>query len=224
MLRASTKQSVYSVLDETYFGASNFDIEYGEGNPLWVRITFVGNSNFTFVVERGNLGSNFYGVSEAPGVKLLKPDLHTTQSFESAISRIPNWVQRIKEEVIDSNPISRELQEIRKQLEERIDLLADRQEEFFTQHEATELSQKLSEFAMRLDELSRSNNELSETVTSLKSKLQELSGATQEVNKGTWLRMASSKLLSATKSILGSKEAREFALEAAKKVLLEGPK
>ena len=224
MLRASTKQAIFAALDETYFGASNFIIKYGDGNPLWVSVVFIPNASFSFIVEKEDLRTPFFKVSEAPGVKLLKADYGMTQTFEDSIARISDWVYRIKEEVIDSNPINRELQVIRKQLEERIDALAENQEEFFTQSEAAQLTKKLTEFADRLKELSESNAELKETVISLKEKLQVLADATHEVNKGTWFRMASSKLLSATKSVLGSKEAREFALEAAKKVLLEGPK
>ena len=54
------------------------------------------------------------------------------QSFELSIQRIPDWISRIKEEVIDANPINRELQWVRKQLEDRIDLLAEQQDEYFT--------------------------------------------------------------------------------------------
>ena len=224
MLRATAKQSVFNLLDDSYFGASNFTIEYGDGSPLWVNVTFIPNSNFVFTVKRGALGSTLYETSEAPGVKLLKPDRHIDTNFEDCVKRIPTWVARVKEEVIDSNPINRELQAVRKQLEERIDLLAERQEEFFTTAEAAFLAERLSEFAKKLETISDANADLQEVVKGLRAKIDELAGASQNVNKGTWLRMAGSRLLSATKAVIGSKEGREFALEAAKKVLLEGPK
>lgn len=224
MLRAATKQAVYKLLDDSYFGASNFNIEYGEGIPLWIRINFIPNVNFHFVVERASLGSTFFQAAEAPGVKLLKPDHVMTQHFEEAIQRIPDWINRIKEEVIDSNPVNREIQFVRKQLEERIDFLAERQEEYFTSLESAQLVEKLAVFAEKLDSVSQENLEMREVVEGLKSRLAELAAATQDVNKGTWLRMAGSRLLTATKAVIGSKEGREFALEAAKKVLLEGSK
>lgn len=224
MLRAATKQAVFELLDSSYFGASNFTIEYGEGTPLWLRIVFIPNSNFHLVIQRSSLGTTLFQNVEAPGVKLLKPDLSMAQSFEDSIGRIPAWIIRIKEEVIDSNPINRELQSVRKQLEDRIDLLAERQDEYFTRSESNQLAERLTEFAAKLDSISNENVEMRETVERLKLKLAELSAATQDVNKGTWLRMAGSRLLSATKAVIGSKEGREFALEAAKKVLLDGPK
>ena len=224
MLRAATKQAIFKLLDDSYFGASNFTIEYGEGVPLWVRLSFIPNVNFRFVVERGSLGSTLFQRAEAPGVKLLKPDHFMAQSFEDCIQRVPAWINRIKEEVIDSNPVNRELQSVRKQLEERIDLLAERQDEYFTRSESDQLAERLTEFAAKLDSVSQENSEMREVVEGLKIRLGELAAAAQDVNKGTWLRMAGSRLLSATKAVIGSKEGREFALEAAKKVLLEGSK
>jgi predicted RNase H-like nuclease (RuvC/YqgF family) len=224
MLRASAKQSVFEALDESYFGASNFTIEYGNGEPLWVRISFIPNSTFQFTIHRSALGSAFYQSSEAPGVKLLRAESHMTQTFEELVQRIPAWVVRIKEEVIDANPIARELQDVRKKLEERIDLLAEGQEEFFTAEEARELSGRLEEFVTQLQAMAQQNEELKATVQGLKSRLEELGTAASAVNKGTWLRMAASRLMQGTKAVLGSKEARELALEAAKKLLLEGPK
>ncbi|CAD5373986.1 conserved hypothetical protein [Rubrivivax sp. A210] len=224
MLRAAAKQAVFNLLDESYFGASNFTVEYGEGSPFWVNIAFIPNQNFRFVLKRASLGSSLYETSEAPGVKLLKADLHMATTFEDCINRVPSWVNRIKEEVIDANPINRELQAVRKQLEERIDGLAERQEEYFTNAEAAFLAEKLNEFAAKLDTVSTANADLEAVVKGLKERIDELVSASQQVNKGTWLRMAGSRLLNATKAVIGSKEGREFALEAAKRVLLEGPK
>ena len=224
MLRASAKQSLFKLLDESYFGASNFSIEYGEGSPLWFKITFIPNSNFSFSAERGNLGTVFFQTTESPGLRLLKPEHKFCQSFEECVDRVPAWIERIKEEVVDSSPVNREIQAVRRQLDERIDQLAEGQEDFFTRTESDQLSERLNEFLAKLDLVSENNADLQKTVDALKARIDELSEATQTVNKGTWLRMASSRLLQATKAIIGSKEGREFALEAAKKVLLDGPK
>lgn len=224
MLRASTKQQVFNLLDESYFGISNFTVEFGDGNPLWVNVTFIPNKNFYFLVKQASLGTVLYKAEAAPGVQLLRPDTTMSQTFDGCITKIPEWIQRVKEEVIDSNPLNRELQEVRRQLEEKIDILGERQDDFFTRAEASQLTERLNEFSARLETLASANAELNEVVSGLRSRIDELVTATEEVNKGTWFRMAGSRLLSTAKAIIGSKEGREFALEAAKKVLLEGPK
>ena len=224
MLRASTKRIVLDLLDESYFGASNFSVEFGSGNPKWLNISFVPNSNFGFKIDRASLGTAFYQSSAAPGVEFLRPDTHMERNFDDCVKRIPDWIQRIKEEIIDSSPLNRELQLVRKQLEERIDYLGEKQDDYFTREEVTQLTERLDEFSTRLTELSSTNDDLKGVVSGLKAKLEELAAATESVNKGTWLRMAGSRILKAAKAVMGSKEGREFALEAAKKVLLDGPK
>ena len=224
MLRAKTKQTIFNLLEDSYFGASNFDVEYGDGVKLWIKITFIPSRNFVFMVTRGSLRDDDSFVSGSPGVRLLSPDYHSESTFEAAIKNIPDWIGRVKEEVVDSNPINREVQAIRKQLEERIDLMASRQEEYFTRAEAAFLTERLNEFLEKLREISSTNGDLEEVVNELKARIDELARASQVINKGTWLRMAGSRLLSTTKAVIGSKEGRELAVEVAKKILLEGPK
>lgn len=224
MLRAATKQKIFNLLDDSYFGSSNFLVGFGDGGPEWVTITFVSNQNFYFRISLASLEVNMFRVEAAPGNQLLKPETILLQSFEACMSKIPDWIQRVKEEVVGSNPLNRELQEIRRQLEERFDILGEQQEDFFTRAEASQLADKLNEFVEKMATLARENAELSDVVNGLRGRIDELVQAVEEVNKGTWLRMAGSRLIGATKAIIGSKEAREFALEAAKKVLLEGPK
>jgi hypothetical protein len=66
--------------------------------------------------------------------------------------------------------------------------------------------------------------ELREALESMTKTIDDLKSATDLVNKGTWFRMSSGRLLTGLKNFAKSKEVREFALETAKKVLLEGPK
>lgn len=224
MLRASTKQKVISLLDDSYFGASNFAVDFDDGDPIWVSITFIPNKNFYFSVTQASLNTGLYMSRAAPGVQLLRPDTIMSQTFDGCIAKIPAWIHRIKEEVIDANPLNRELQEVRRQLEEKIDILGERQDDFFTREEANQLADRLNEFSDQLETLVSANAELNDVVSGLRMKIDELVAATKEINKGTWLRMAGSRLLGTAKAIIGSKEGREFVLEAAKKVLLEGPK
>ncbi|MDT7836922.1 hypothetical protein [Aquabacterium sp. OR-4] len=212
------------LLDESYFGASNFSVEFGDGNPRWLKVSFIPNGNFSFKIDGTGLGTAFYQSSAAPGVEFLRPDTHMERSFDDCARRIPDWIQRIKEEIIDSSPLNRELQLVRKQLEERIDYLGEKQDDYFTREEATQLAERLNEFSNKLTELCPTNDELKSVISNLKAKLEVLAAATESVNKGTWLRMAGSRILKAAKAVMGSKEGREFALEAAKKVLLDGPK
>jgi hypothetical protein len=223
MLRANAKQAVVNALEDSYFGLSNFSIQYGSGKPFWVKILFIPNVNFYFLISDGTEAYPFY-LSETPGLKFLSAQSSIHSEYEKCIVKIPEWICRIKEEVIDANPFTREFQKVRKQLEERMDELTENQEEFFSAAEAEKLKEKLQEFSSKLDAVSQTNEELKAAISNQKIKIDELIEAANSVNKGTWFRMAGSRLLSTAKAVVGSKEGREFALEAAKRVLLDGPK
>jgi hypothetical protein len=224
MLRSSSKQMVNKLLDESYFGLSNFEVEFGNGDQFWLKLNFIPRGEFHLKIQKYAATQYPFQITEAPGRKFLTPETSLESDFENCLRKIPGWILRIKEEVIDANPVSRELENIRKQLEERINILAEGQEDFFTVVEADQLKEKLRQFAEKLDSVSKTNDELRDAVKIQKNRIDELIGATEVVNKGTWLRMAGSRFLSTAKAVIGSKEGREFALETAKQVLLEGPK
>jgi hypothetical protein len=224
MLRVTDRQLIAQTLEECYFGAGNFNITHHDGDSLWVEITFLPNPAFKFKISRSGEYENPFRIRETPGREYVLEEARDTKSIDFCTRILKEWVLRVKEEVFDSNPLNREIQLLRSDIETRIAALGKEQEDFFTNSEANVLKASLKEFAGRLDELVAQNKELKADIERLKEGVEDLSEATFQVNKATWYRMAGSKLLSATKSIFGSKEAREFVLEAAKKVLLEGPK
>jgi predicted nuclease with TOPRIM domain len=113
---------------------------------------------------------------------------------------------------------------LRKQLEEHLADLGQEANDFFTKDEAAQLEERLSAFSARLDELSAENDSLKDSVAGLKQTVSDLQGAVELLNRGTWLRMAAGRVLSGLKKVAASKGVQDFALEAAKKFLLPGPK
>lgn len=96
--------------------------------------------------------------------------------------------------------------------------------DYFTRDEAIVLKQQLEKFSDRLNDMAGENAELRDALDSMTKTIDDLKNVTDLVNKGTWFRMISGRLLTGLKSFAKSKEMREFALETAKKVFLEGPK
>jgi methyl-accepting chemotaxis protein len=223
MLRATTRRSISELIEASYFGSQNFDLTFGEASSdLAFHVTFLPDTRFAFQVER-HLGGTFSS-SESPGRKFLATEVSRFDGFDAAENRLLQWLERVKQEVLATNPFSREIVELRNLLNEQ---LANREEElgeFFTKSEAEELSARLAAFEKRLKELSENNDELTQAVVGLSKVVADLKDASQTLNRGTWYRMAGGRLLGGLKTLVKSKEARDFALEAAKKFLLEGPK
>jgi hypothetical protein len=188
-------------------------------------VSFIPDRRFSFVLRRTPKEHRHnFTCTEAPGEKFLTPQSSFHDEIQTAFSRFDRWLERIREELISANPFAREIASLRKHVEERISSIEEDLDGFFSVSETSALSSRLEELAARLVELETQNEKLEGDVSALTRAVQDLKDAATVVNKGTWYRMASGRLLAGLKSIVGAKETREFALEAAKKFLLEGPK
>ncbi len=223
MLRAVTRQQVLEVVENSFFGSGNYSVYFGDGTSALVfQVQFLTDTDFEFDVNLINT-TNFL-VHESPGVRFLAGEDFRCEGFDVVLSRLINWLDRVRQEVIAANPFSREVLELRAKFDERLAGLGEELSGFFTKDEAADLSKRLSEFEQRLRDLAGSNEELQRSVDALSKTVTDLQDTTQSLNRGTWLRMAGGRLLGGMKSIAKTKEVRELALEAAKKFLLEGPK
>jgi DNA repair exonuclease SbcCD ATPase subunit len=222
MLRANTRKLVNDTLEESYFGVDNFDVQFGATAPSVLKITFLPEPVFELSVSINATGDRFW-VKEVPGVRLLTAETFNTGDFEQVVDRIGLWVARIKEDILARNPFAKEIQELRASITERLDKGEEDLEGYFTSIEAAALSERLKTLAATVERLAESNAELEGAVEALTSTVAELQEAATTVNRGTWYRMTSGRLLSGLKKFAKAKEVREFALEAAKQLLLPGP-
>jgi hypothetical protein len=223
MLRAIARQQVAEIIESSYFGYENYSVQFGEvDSDMAFHVRFISDPRFIFTVKR--ITAMHFETTEVPGVKFLAADVLGFEGFDSVFGRLTRWLDRVHQEVVAANPFSREILELRAQLDKRLASLDEELSEFFTKSEAEELSARLSEFEQRLQDLAGENADLVQAVEGLKVTIADLKDATQSINRGMWFRMAGGRLLGGLKSLSKSKEAREFALEAAKKFLLEGSK
>jgi hypothetical protein len=226
MLRAVVRQEIYDLLENTYFGSSNFDVTFKDlaKQSVIFEVTFLGDSKFKFIAQKSyNKGKEFL-IDEAPGLKFLTSEEYSCENFHQIYGRLKAWTERLREESIAVNPLAKEVSTLREQLEEHLADLGLEAHDFFTKDEAAELEERLNAFSAKLDELAAENDSLEDSVADLKKTVSDLQGAVELLNKGTWLRMAAGRVMSGIKKIAASKGVQDFALEAAKKLLLPGPK
>jgi methyl-accepting chemotaxis protein len=228
MLRAVVRQEIYDLLENTYFGSSNFDVTFKDfaTQQIIFQVTFLGDLRFKFVVKKPytyNKSVEFL-TDEAPGLKFLTSEEYSCENFHQIYNRLKAWIERLREELIASNPLVNEVSTLRDQLEEHLADIGLMANDFFTKDEAAELEERLNAFSARLDEIAAKNDSLEYSVADLKRTVSDLQGAVELLNKGTWLRMAAGRVTSGIKKIAASKGIQDFALEAAKRLLLPGPK
>ena len=223
MLRAQHRQQLVAVLEQSYFGLDNYSVEFPlNGNQL-ARIAFIPDSRFMVDISPPDKGGD-YIMWECPAIEYVTKKPFVAKSLSGALARVQGWTERVKEEVVSTNPFSRELVKFREEIDRRLAGMQTDLDGFFSSAEAEELAARLEALEQRLKDLSGSHAELEEAVVSLSKTVADLHSGITAVNRGTWYRMGAGRLLTGLKAFATSEEGREFALEAAKKFLLEGPK
>ena len=119
MLRAVTRQRILEIVEESYFGSENYLLQFGEGSSgLAFQVKFLPDTRFEFKAER--LNTTLFQTTESPGERFLAADESRFEGFDHVTSKLRNWIERIKQEVFAANPFSREVLELRAQLDERL--------------------------------------------------------------------------------------------------------
>jgi polyhydroxyalkanoate synthesis regulator phasin len=223
MLRAVHRQNFVQILERSFFGLENFTVEFPTSGEQLLNIKFIPETRFSFQLDLPDKDGDYFSW-ETPAIEFVKRKPFISKSMEEAATRLENWAERVREEVISANPFSRELASFKQLIDRQLSEMQGQLDDFFSQEEAAELASRLEAFESRLSDLESKNTDLDAAVQALHKTVADLQGALSTVNRGTWLRMSAGRLLSGLKSVAMSKEGRELALEAAKKILLEGPK
>lgn len=92
------RRKFIEVLEDSYFGADNFSVNFGDGDPSLLEVTFLPNTDFGFEVTHHGVATVF--TLEAPGEKFLTQEQFSTNGIDFAVNRLCRWIQRVHEEVI----------------------------------------------------------------------------------------------------------------------------
>jgi len=220
-LRETTKRKVIAVLEKSYFSLSSFTVLFDENDREFLQITFLPRKTFRFVIS--GYGTTF-STSEAPGMHVLTGETLKREDLDTALKAIAPWINRILEDYRTQNPIVDEFETSRKSLNEKLEQHLNDDDSHFSAEEASAIRVKLDELSAKLAEVCEKNAEYEKNLRDAKAEIQSIKADLELFPKGVWYRMAGGKDLSVIKKVVTSKEGRDFALEAAKKLLLEAPK
>jgi len=223
MFRANTRKQIFERLEESHFTGSNFSIKFGDGSvEKLLEISFIPRPEYEFVLDHSE--PDQWVTTECPGSRFLKPETFLKKNFHEFLSGIDRWVDRILEEYKHQNPLLDEFLDFRESIEKQLADHATDANSHFSRSEGEELIQKLDTLSERLAKLAESAEISEEKISSLLKEVETLKSDASYLPKGIWYRKAGSKLLGFIKGAATSKEGREFLLDAAKQVFLEGPK
>ena len=221
-LREKTKNRFIEILDRCYFSAANFKIDYPEGEDVETIIEFIPRPDFQFTVMRH--ASTKYKTLECPTEHLLSQDSFIREDLDECILALGQWTERIEEEYRSAHPMLDEFESFRTSMEAKFRAHVEDEHAHFTKEQAESLRTRLDELAAELATLSDRTSEGEQKLSEANNEIEKLKADIETLPRGIWFRKAGAKTISMLKAVATSKETREFALTAAKKWLLEGPK
>lgn len=224
-LRETTKKKIVESLEKTYFTASSFSVQFAETGDPFVIITFVPEKRFSFSVsEPPGYNTSGYMTDEAPGMHIETGEKYKHENLASALKAIGPWTERILEDYRSRNPVVDEFEAFRKTLSEQMDAHIQDKDAHFSEEEAQSLRVRLDELSAKLREVWEKSETTEQKLKEAKQEIERIKNDIALFPKGVWYQVAGSKIVGAMKKVMGTAEGRQFALEAAKKFFLEGPK
>jgi hypothetical protein len=221
-LREVTKRRILATLEKSHFTASGYDIKYSTTESNFLHITFLPNKKLYFAATDQYGG---FRSEESPGVLQTDEETFKHASLEDCLKAIAPWATRILEEYRALNPIVDEFETLKKSIAEQIEQHAADETAHFSREEAEAIRTKLDELGAKLAELSDKSATQEHQLREANAEIKSLKTDLELFPRGVWLRMAGGKVINLVKKVATSKEGRELAFTAAKKLLqLDGPK
>jgi hypothetical protein len=220
-LRETVKKKVYTLLEASHFTSCSYSVEFIEESPIFLRIAFLPNENFIFQAS-----SNYSDLEtkEAPGLHKYTTETFKQASIDGCLDAIEPWTVRILEDYLAQKPVVDEFESLRNSIQERINLSTTDEAAHFSIDEVSDMRAELDELFTKLSGLTEKTAEQEKRLRDAEKEIKILKQELEFLPKGVWYRMASSKVIDILKKVAASKEGRDFALEAAKKLLLGSTK
>jgi DNA repair exonuclease SbcCD ATPase subunit len=131
-------------------------------------------------------------VRETPGHTFLEKDETSCDDFAECVSRIPNWVDRIVEEIQDASP-GGAMEAMREAFEKQLESLPE-PERPFTQGEAEQWKERLDRVLEKIAELETEQTGYNRELQQLRTDIAELKGVSTTLPKKAWVRAAFGKV------------------------------
>jgi len=146
----------------------DFDSQFPDDSAVLAKITFKALPKYTFVLDEtyavGSLGPALAAMGQGDAKKVIrtveKPGAYknhesrTHDDIDSAISRIPDWVGSIRDDLINSRVTLRPtIDELTDNFQKSIDENIDDPESYFESHEEDAIRSKLDELHQRISDL-----------------------------------------------------------------------
>lgn len=216
-LRKNVIDQIYNVVETTYFGSDNYQITFPENGTVLVKIVFLAQPSYYFLINETYNNDGRVQTNEIPGEFKIS-DEYKELTINTAIERITKWANRVRQELTSTGVRSSEANDVFNQIDEYVKTL-DNPSENFTKHEVEQIRSQLSDLQSKFEELLEKSTITEAELKRLKIQISSAENDLKVFNKDIWYKTSMRKIIGTTKAILTSKEGKEVALGIVKKML-----
>ncbi len=241
MITTNALLHLESILEKSPFGLHNFEIERAKPSQFEHRgdleyqflltIIYLQDKKYNFSLfrlDRDNYMNRERGVPSeyfaefAPSEFLFTKIGQELGTMEAAFMAIDKWTSTIYKELRLANPLIDEFHIFKAEILASLEDTNSRLDAMFSENETSRLKTALDELLRRVEESEALTKKNSVDLDGLRDTIESLKASSSTFTKRVWYKSAVSKLIGGIKKVATTKEGREFALEAAKQILLPG--
>lgn len=218
-LRPSTLQEIDRILDRSYFTKNSFTVTNIPRSSPFLKIVFTPKPKFRFHVYATTDGS--FRSDEAPGEHLASGEDVTRKSFQSVLSAISTWINRIQDDLYSAKSQMDDVDEFVEQFRSRIFATPEGEEETseFSSIEIQELREKLDSLQQFIEAQAEKIEASELQIKKFESEIESIKNDLSVMPKGVWRKVAGNKLLKSVREFLSTSEGRKLVADGFKKLI-----
>ena len=216
-LRKTIQRSIHDILDSSIFTSEDFTVSFGDpdSNEYLIYIEFNYDKSFSYGISKS---VGMYYVTKSPG-DVTESEQISHRTYEDSISYIHQWCHEVRNELKATQPIYKEVDNLKKLLEENIIFGNNSTEKEFSVEEIYNLQKKFEDLQVRVEQLEKDKIITESQSKDINKGLQQVKEDVEYYPKETWIKTSTNKVLNLFVSIGKSQEGRKVLADGTRKLL-----
>ncbi|MDD2541937.1 MAG: hypothetical protein PHH28_12965 [Desulfuromonadaceae bacterium] len=206
---------ISDVLDKSCFTSAAFELVTPDAGDYLASIKFFDRPDYEFNIRSVNSG---FTVQYMPG-NVVNSVYVKQDTFDICLTSLHEWTNNIKAELLSSNPLFNEFEELKKTLNDAIDQKYSTSYESFTKEELNTLKNDFELLNSRFSELHEKSVITDQELTKIKKTMDELLAEANSFPKKVWYRTYGNNMLKLLTNTISSPTGQKILEEGARKLL-----
>lgn len=230
-LKPSFIREIKSSLLKSQFTVEDFVLELPESGSLLAKISFIHKPEYFLSLheeekrervtteQKYMMSSRTEFVSEVvlsvrtvPGAFKTKED-KVIYELGDVLEMIPKWCDSIRADLYALMPTPDPFEELRQQLQLKLDELVDNPSTYFNEDELTVVDKRFDQLYEEISQLREQHSLTKQQLAEIKKEVEEFKKSARAYPKGMWANITSNKLVKTTAPVLNSPEGRADLLQ-----------